>query len=102
MRAHTPGPHDLGMALPWIASDQHGDEIAAPFLHMASERYLSWREDASAVAGAYARWLAAPRDERARRFAAYGAALDQEATSAATYATALSDCALWLDWPATR
>jgi hypothetical protein len=102
MRRHPAGTHDLAMALPWMASDQHGDEIAAPLLHMVAECYLSWREDASVVAEAFARWRTAPRDERSRRFAAYGAALDQEATAAETYATALSDCELWLEWPATR
>jgi hypothetical protein len=40
--------------------------------------YVDWRESARAVADAYARWSFASGPERALRFAAYIATLDQE------------------------
>jgi hypothetical protein len=40
------------------------------------ESYVSWREEAAAVRGAYADWRAAP--EQDELFVAYGEALDRE------------------------
>jgi hypothetical protein len=40
--------------------------------------YVDWRASARAVADAYARWSLAFGPERALRFAAYTATLDQE------------------------
>ena len=58
--------------------------------------YVDWRESARAVADAYTRWCVAPRTERARRFAAYTATLDQEQKKAAAYAEAVTHVARWL------
>lgn len=53
------------------------------------EGYVDWRESARAVAEAYARWSGAPAPERAVRFGAYTATLDQEQETAAAYAEAV-------------
>jgi hypothetical protein len=44
-----------------------------------------WRREAAAAEAAYRRWIGAPSAERARRHAAYLAALDQEAEAATHY-----------------
>ena len=44
---------------------------------------VDWRESAAAVAETYARWSCAAGPERALRFAAYTATLDQEHQTAA-------------------
>jgi hypothetical protein len=58
--------------------------------------YVDWRESARAVADAYVRWSFAYGPERALRFAAYTATLDQEQTTAAAYAEAVTDVERWL------
>jgi hypothetical protein len=59
--------------------------------------YVNWRESARAVADAYARWsFASGGAERAMRFAAYTATLDQEQKTAAAYAAAVTDLKRWL------
>jgi len=58
--------------------------------------YVDWRESARAVADAYARWSFASGPERALRFAAYTATLDQEQKTAAVYAEVVTDLARWL------
>jgi hypothetical protein len=58
--------------------------------------YVDWRESARAVADAYSRWSIASGRERALRFAAYTATLDQEQKTAAEYAGAVSDVERWL------
>jgi hypothetical protein len=58
--------------------------------------YVDWRESAQAVADAYARWSFASGPERAVRFAAYTATVDQEQKSAAAYAEAVTDVQRWL------
>ena len=45
----------------------------------------------------YARWSFAPRPERALRFAAYMAPLDQEQKTAAAYAEVVTDLGRWLE-----
>jgi hypothetical protein len=72
----------------------------APTVDPQQDGYGSWREEAATVAEAYTMWCWAPRHERVRRFAAYVAALDREATAAATYATTLTRCGPWLGWRA--
>lgn len=52
--------------------------------------YVEWRESARAVADAYARWSFAAGRERALRFAAYTAMLDQEQKTAVAYAEAVT------------
>jgi len=64
--------------------------------------YVEWRESATAVADAYARWCFASRPERALQYAAYLAALDQEQNTAAAYADAVADVALSLCSSASR
>jgi len=60
------------------------------------ESYVDWRESARAVAEAYARWSFAPAAERAVRFAAYTATLDQEQKTDAAYAEAVADLGRWV------
>ena len=50
------------------------------------DRYVEWREDATAVDAAYLEWSGAPAHARAWRFSVYMAALEQEESSAKTYA----------------
>jgi hypothetical protein len=59
--------------------------------------YVDWRESARAVAEAYARWSFACRPERAVRFAAYTATLDQEQKTAAAYAETVTGVERWLE-----
>jgi hypothetical protein len=54
-------------------------------------RYVDWREDASAVADAYRGWCEAPAGEKTWRFSAYMAALDDEESSAKTYAVEVAE-----------
>ena len=61
--------------------------------------YVDWRESARAVAQAYDRWSFAFGSERAVRFAAYTATLDQEQKTAAAYAEAVTDVERWLNAP---
>ena len=58
--------------------------------------YVDWRESARAVADAYARWSFASGPERALRFAAYTATLDQEQKTASAYAEVVTDVERWL------
>jgi hypothetical protein len=66
------------------------------------ERYIDWRESATAVADAYARWSFASGPERALLFAAYTATLDQEQKTTAAYAEAVTDVERWLERRAGR
>jgi hypothetical protein len=59
--------------------------------------YVDWRESARAVEEAYARWSFASGPERALRFAAYAATLDQEQKMAAAYAETVTDIERWLE-----
>jgi hypothetical protein len=58
--------------------------------------YVDWRENARAVEDAYARWSFASGPERAVRFAAYTARLDQEQKTADAYAEAVTELERWL------
>jgi hypothetical protein len=58
--------------------------------------YVDWRESARAVAEAYARWSFASEPERAMRFAAYTATLDQEEKTASAYAETVTAVERWL------
>ena len=60
------------------------------------DHYVDWRKSARAVADAYARWSFASGPERAPRFAAYTATLDQEDKTATAYAEAVTDVERWL------
>jgi len=48
--------------------------------------YCDWRSQCAGVRAAYEQFAVAPAAERAVAFAAYQAALDREASAAATYA----------------
>jgi hypothetical protein len=61
--------------------------------------YVEWRESARAVADAYERWSFASGRERALRFAAFTATLDQEQKKAAAYAELVTDVQRWLQPP---
>jgi hypothetical protein len=58
--------------------------------------YVEWRESARAVADAYDRWSFASGRERALRFAAFTATLDQEEKKAAAYSELVTDIQRWL------
>jgi hypothetical protein len=49
------------------------------------DEYVAWREERTAVSGAYDLWRGSPRGERRLAFAAYVAALDREERAAALY-----------------
>ena len=55
------------------------------------DAYVDWRESARAVTDAYDRWSFASGRERASRFAAYAATLDQEQKTATAYADAVGE-----------
>ena len=82
------------MAAPRMASD---GKDRGP-LHVSLRRlrdeivdlYLSWREEAAAVADAYALWADATADDNAARFAAFTAAIDREEAAARSYADVLA------------
>jgi hypothetical protein len=52
--------------------------------------YLDWREEATAVADAYALWADATAGDKAARFVAFTAAIDREEAAARSYADALA------------
>jgi hypothetical protein len=83
-RVRTP-PHPPG---PWPAEVLLDDLLTV---------YVEWRETARTVAEAYARWSLASGSERAMRFAAYTATLDQEQKTAAAYAETVTDVKRWLE-----
>jgi hypothetical protein len=53
--------------------------------------YEDWREEIARVDEGYRRWCTAPTDERADRFCAYTAALEQEEGAAEIYAEVLAE-----------
>lgn len=53
--------------------------------------YIDWRRDAAIAGEAYRSWSSAPAAEEPVRFSAYGAALDQEESSALRYAAVVAD-----------
>ena len=57
--------------------------------------FAEWRESASDVADAYARWSSSLPIDEAQRFSAYISALDQEEAAAISYAGAVSDVESW-------
>ena len=77
-----------------MAADGKGrSTLHAPLRRLRDEildLYLDWREEAAAVADAYASWAGAPAGEEGRCFAAYTAALDREEAAARSYADVLA------------
>lgn len=68
---------------------KRGSRVAVPDKGLVDEMldcYVTWREDAAAVADAYRKWSSATAGEAARRFSVYAAALDLEESSAQSYA----------------
>src|SRR5450755_2905590 len=64
---------------------------ATDLVDMALSSYIEWRADADAAICTYRRWIDAPPPERAQRFSAYTAALDQEWAGAAAYARSIAN-----------
>ena len=77
------------------AADGKGrSTLRAPLRRLRDEildLYLDWREQAAAVADAYASWAGAPAGEEGQCFAAYTAALDREQAAARSYADVLAN-----------
>ena len=68
--------------------------LRAPLRRLRDEildLYMDWREQAAAVADAYASWAGAPAGEEGRWFAVYLAALDREQAAARSYADVLAN-----------
>jgi hypothetical protein len=82
----------------WPTSRKGADSKGRNALHAPLRRlrdeildlYLDWREQAAAVADAYASWEGAPAGEEGQCFAAYTAALDREQAAARSYADVLA------------
>jgi hypothetical protein len=99
----TPHPdaskHDA-MAGTRINSRANGAHVVVgPMSRLADEmvdRYVEWREDATDVGAAYEDWFGAPAPEKAWRFSAYMAALEQEESAAKTYAAVVAELDRWL------
>lgn len=88
-----------GLFDPWrVRTSRHpsGPGPAEVLLDDLLDGYVDWRESARAVADAYDRWSFASGAERAVRFAAYTATLDQEQKTAAAYAETVTDVERWL------
>ena len=65
--------------------------------------YLDWREEATAVADAYATWADTTADRKGRCFAAYTAAIAREEAAARSYADAVrTGERLLLSWTTRR
>lgn len=90
------------MAAPQMAS--HGKDRSAMRASLRRLRdeiidlYLDWREEAAAVADAYALWADATADDKAARFAAFTAAIDREDAAARSYADVLANGERVLQW----
>ena len=82
------------MAAPQMASDgKDRSALRAPLRRLRDEivdLYVDWREEAAAVADAYALWADATADDKAARFAAFMAAIDREEAAARSYADVLA------------
>jgi hypothetical protein len=82
------------MTLPPLPSESTDD--TRPRRDLLAYR-AEWRQQARAVADAYRRWSDADSsDQRAGRFSAYVATLDQEHAAATSYAGARDDVERWL------
>ena len=83
------------MATSRKGADSKGrNALHAPLRRLRDEildLYLDWREQAAAVADAYAIWEGAPAGEEGQCFAAYTAALDREQAAARSYADLLAN-----------
>ena len=83
------------MAAPQMASDgKDRSAVPASLKRLRDEiidLYLDWREEAAAVADAYALWADATADDEAARFAAFTAAIDREEAAARSYADVLAN-----------
>jgi hypothetical protein len=66
-----------------VTLDSALSEDVAPWLaDEFLETYVSWREEAAAVRGAYDQWRGAHQSDRPLAYAAYRAALDREEQAA--------------------
>jgi hypothetical protein len=94
MRGHPAVIKHALMATSRMAADSNGrGALRGPLRPLTDELvdlYLDWREEAAAVADAYASWAGAPAGEEGRCFAAYTAALDREEAAPRNYADVLA------------
>jgi hypothetical protein len=101
MTGHPPVAEDAAVRTsrdrPILRRAETPSSLEAMLLDCLVDGYVEWRECARTVADAYARWSTASGPERALRFAAYIAALDQEQHAASAYGEAVSDVMLWMD-----
>jgi hypothetical protein len=72
---------------------RHQSDLVDELLNL----YVTWREDATAVADTYRVWSAAPASEEAWRFSSYLSALELEERSASQYAQAVANVGRSLD-----
>ena len=90
------------MAAPQMASDGKDRSAMRASLRRLRDEivdlYLSWREEAAAVADAYALWADATADDKAARFAAFTAAIDREEAAARSYTDVLANGERVLQW----
>jgi hypothetical protein len=90
------------MAAPQMASDGKDRSAMRASLRRLRDEiidlYLDWREEAAAVADAYALWADATADDKAARFAAFTAAIDREEVAARSYADVLANGERVLQW----
>jgi hypothetical protein len=90
------------MAAPQMASDGKDRSAMRASLRRLRDEiidlYLDWREEAAAVADAYALWADATADDKAARFAAFTAAIDREEAAARSYADVLANGERVLQW----
>lgn len=101
MSGHPPVTHDSLMRVSLPPSNRTGGDARTwPVAVLVDEMlamYVEWREHADTVADAYARWCAAPPEERTVRCAAYLAVLDQEQATASDYADTVRDLRAVID-----
>jgi hypothetical protein len=67
--------------------DTHGTWVRPDLVDQLLELYCDWRTECSGVRAAYEHFSEAAASERELAFAAYGAALDREASAADRYET---------------
>lgn len=95
MTTHPGASDHRHMAIFDSPSTGHGEESWALPLSRTVDHvlacYIKWREDAAAVRDAYGRWsTATPEADKTGLFSAYLAALDQEQSSAGSYALGIA------------
>jgi hypothetical protein len=70
--------------------DGRNETLGRHLFHEALARYIDWRDACAAVKASYDEWSGGCGTDRPLLFAAYNAALDQEASAAVQYGGVLS------------